>query len=70
MWGGYKHNVIWRYYVLQAWCLLDLRQRDYGSLFWSFHVRRLQVNVEVLRILLYNNQQKINIFLEVRSLCK
>ena len=27
MWGGYKHDVIWRY-VLRAWCLLDLRQRD------------------------------------------
>jgi len=50
MWGGYKQDVIWRY-VLRAWCLLDLRQRDYGSLFWSFHVRRLHVNVEVLRIL-------------------
>jgi len=50
MWGGYKHDVIW-HYVLRAWCLLDLRQRDYGSLFWSFHVWRLHVNVEVLRIL-------------------
>ena len=43
MWGGYKHYVIWRYVSIRAWCLLDLRQRDYGSLFWSFHVRRLHV---------------------------